>query len=117
MSRGFSGVGLHLSRVIGGISHLDVLHHTAGTVNLTEDLYANSLSVGNGVTLNTNGFRIYVRNHIRLYGTGIIRHVGAAGVNGASGGTAAAATAMGTTGGGSGGGAGNTTDGAVGVAI
>lgn len=105
MSNGFSGVGLNFSPLIGGRSGSDVLYHAAGgTVTLGEDLYCNSLSVNTGTTLVTAGYRIYARNFVRVYGSGVIRNngtVGAVGTGSALGGAGGART---TTGGGAGGG-------------
>lgn len=73
----------------------------AATTTLTQDMYANNLTVNSGVVLNTGGFRIFVRGTCTLTGTAIIRNNGS---NGA--GVGGPGAPSGTVGGGSAGGSG-----------
>ncbi len=90
---------------------------TATTSTLGLDMYYQNLIVPNGVTLNTNSFRVFVNGLLTMEGTGHITNNGTVGGNGAAG-TAGAAGAAGATNvytGGGGGGAGGTNS-AVGAA-
>ena len=64
---------------------------TETTRTLARDTFYNNLTVPAGVTLDTGGFRVFVKGTLTVASTGIIDHPGANG--GAAGGTAAAATA------------------------
>lgn len=68
--------------------------------SLTTDTYYNNLTINNGITLNPNGYRIFVKGTLTFIGTGKIaanggagnngsNAVGGAGGSGGSGGTAA----------------------------
>ncbi len=79
----------------------------AVNTNLGRDMFYNILTVNAGVTLNTNGYRVFAR---RIINSGVISNDGGAGGNGgfASGGAAGAAAAAGSLGGGYAGGVGVT---------
>ena len=74
--------------------------------SLSRDMYYSNLTVNTGVTLNPNGYRIFVSGTTTISGTGLIarNNTNAAG-NGTDGGNA---TSVGSGGGGGGGGAGGT---------
>jgi hypothetical protein len=64
----------------------------AGTTNLTRDMYYESLSVPAGRTLNTRGFRVFVRGVLTLDG---LLHANGGNASGATPGANATATTMG----------------------
>lgn len=70
----------------------------SGNTSLSRDMYYNSLTVNEGVTLTTNGYRIFVEN--TLTNNGIIDNSGGNGGNGSSGieGSAGAAAGGGSVG-------------------
>ena len=70
----------------------------AGTGVLTEDMYYENLTIPAGVTLNPNGFKIFVRNTLTMVATGVIANNGGNGANADAGGAAGAATGVGSVG-------------------
>jgi hypothetical protein len=87
-------------------SGIDGTATISGNTTLTTDKYYSTLTVNNGITLTTGGFRVYVSGTCTNNGT--IGNAGNAAGNGAAGvgGTAGAVTTQGSIGSGSAGGAG-----------
>jgi hypothetical protein len=54
--------------------------------SLTSDMFYNNLTIATGKILNTNGFRVFVKNTLTFQGTGKIVSNGGAGGNGVDGG-------------------------------
>lgn len=85
----------------GSDGALDV---TSGTTTLTRDSYYTTLTVRNGATLRTAGFRVFASTSITVDGGGVIEHVATAGFAAGSSGAGAvsgtlAAGAAGASGG------------------
>lgn len=53
--------------VYGGGQDGDVV--ISSNISITRDMYYNNLTVNNGFHLNTNGFKIFVKNSLKLYGS------------------------------------------------
>ena len=91
----------------------------ANVYTMTRDLYLDTATINTGITLNTGGFRIFVKTLLTLTGFARINYDGLAGsaglVNGGGGG--AAALAAGTLGGSNAGGAGGNPGGGSGVSV
>ena len=66
---------------------------SSGTINLTRTMYYDSITLSGTAVINTNGFRIHVKNILSLTGTSTIQNIGGAGGNG-SGTTAGTAGAV-----------------------
>jgi len=81
----------------------------AVNTSLTRDYYYQNLTVNNGIVLNPNGFRIFVRGTLTLNGTASIEFAGRAGVAGSGTSLGGAALAAGSVGGGGAGAAGAAT--------
>ena len=77
------------SRIFGNGS--DGALSTSGTTNLTRDMYYTSIIVANGQTLyiNTNGWRVFIRDSLLLIGSGKVyfRNNGSVGANGGTAGS------------------------------
>lgn len=58
----------------------------SSNTGLTRDMYYNNLTIETGITLTTNGYRVFVKNVLDLQGTGKIGWPGNAGTNGGPGG-------------------------------
>lgn len=76
-----NGTALTNNDVFGDGSDGDVT--ISGDTTLTTDMYYNNLTVDNGFTLNTGGYRIFVKNTLTNNGT--IARKGATGGNGGAG--------------------------------
>lgn len=57
----------------------------AADTNLTRDMYYNDLTIADTKTLNTRGFRVYVKGTLNCVGTGKIANNGGAGGDGSAG--------------------------------
>src|SRR5690606_30557009 len=53
----------------------------AGTTTLTRTMYYNNLTLSGTAVLNTNGFKVYVRNTLSIADNAVIRNNGANGTN------------------------------------
>ena len=72
------------SRIFGNGSDGDTT--SAGTVNLTRDMYYDDWTIASGATINTNGYRVFVRGSLIIAGSGItIQNNGSAGDAGSDG--------------------------------
>jgi hypothetical protein len=58
---------------------------SAGTVNLSADMYYDNWTVASGATINTNGYRIFVRGTLSIGGACTIQNNGSDGNNGVNG--------------------------------
>ncbi len=76
----------------------------SSNTSLTRDMFYNNLTINTGITLNPNGYKIFVLEDLTQNGTGVIARNGNTGGVGSAGGAAA----VGGGGGGGGGGAGST---------
>jgi hypothetical protein len=90
-STGILGRGWTSSVDVGDGS--DGIVTISSNTSLTRDMYYDTLVVNTGVTLNTNGFRVFVKNSINTVGTGKLASNG----GDASGQTAGAIAYSGTT--------------------
>ena len=93
-----------LSAAYGDGSDGDVT--ISGNTSLSRDMFYNSLTVNSAVTLNANGYRVFVKGTCTVNGT--ISNDGAAG-SGSTGGAVAGAGSLGGVSGGTGGNGGTTT--------
>lgn len=91
-----NNTGLVFQDAFGDGSDGDVT--ISGDTTLTTDMYYNNLTINTTKTLNTAGYRIFVKGTLTTNGTGAIKCVGLAGGNGVNGATAATGGTGGTAG-------------------